>query len=110
MYHCHMLSHEDEGMMGQFIVIDNMTATNNLVDGSISIYPNPTSSIIRIDELKPSIIEIYNTSGKLLERRETTSEREQFNLDDLASGVYYFKIISLERNEVYKVVKKVSRE
>ena len=22
MYHCHMLLHEDEGMMGQFVVID----------------------------------------------------------------------------------------
>lgn len=23
MYHCHMLVHEDEGMMGQFLVVDN---------------------------------------------------------------------------------------
>lgn len=22
MYHCHLLSHEDEGMMGQFVVVD----------------------------------------------------------------------------------------
>jgi hypothetical protein len=25
MYHCHILEHEDMGMMGQFVVVDNLS-------------------------------------------------------------------------------------
>jgi bilirubin oxidase len=35
MYHCHMLVHEDEGMMGQFLVVDNSSfiSSTDLVNG-----------------------------------------------------------------------------
>jgi bilirubin oxidase len=105
MYHCHMLSHEDEGMMGQFIVIDDTTSTNEQEENSILIYPNPVAHIINLQRLPPSTIELYNTSGQLLERKETTGGAEQFNLAEYASGFYYFNIISSEKKCTYKVVK-----
>ncbi|MBK6785119.1 MAG: multicopper oxidase domain-containing protein [Saprospiraceae bacterium] len=29
MFHCHLLPHEDGGMMGQFIVTDRLSGTND---------------------------------------------------------------------------------
>lgn len=105
MYHCHMLSHEDEGMMGQFIVFDNSTAVNESGEEIISIYPNPTSDFIKLSGLNNSTIELYNTSGQLLERRESVNEEEEFGLSNYANGVYYVNVITLKSNETYKVIK-----
>lgn len=48
MYHCHLLHHEDEGMMGSFIVVD----PNDLVEwnegAKMVLFPNPASSAITI--------------------------------------------------------------
>lgn len=67
MYHCHMLTHEDEGMMGQFIVTDNQT---NIKEHSlqVSIHPNPVSNgIATINASRPiRLIEIYSMEGRLL--------------------------------------------
>ena len=105
MYHCHMLSHEDDGMMGQFLVLDNTTNIDEQSDNSILIYPNPAVNLINLQGLPPSMIELYNTSGQLLEKRESVGNDEQFNLTELASGVYYFNIKNTNQNYTYKVVK-----
>lgn len=105
MYHCHMLSHEDEGMMGQFTVVDNTTSTNEQDTNSIMIYPNPVANTITVSGFPLSTIELYNTSGLLLERRESVETNEQFDLSEYASGVYYFSIITINQSYTYKVVK-----
>ncbi len=49
MYHCHILSHEDNGMMGQFVVKAPASGTVELVSGKLGIYPNPAREIIFFD-------------------------------------------------------------
>ncbi|MBI5915184.1 MAG: multicopper oxidase domain-containing protein, partial [Bacteroidetes bacterium] len=45
MFHCHILSHEDGGMMRQFIVNPAVSATNEPAQqGSLTISPNPVAS------------------------------------------------------------------
>ena len=105
MYHCHMLSHEDDGMMGQFVVFDNTTGIDNQNKQSVSIYPNPVSNIITINGLDQGIIEVYNTSGQLLIRKESIIDEDQFNMTGYAAGVYYFNIITAKQSSTYKVVK-----
>lgn len=105
MYHCHMLSHEDDGMMGQFIVFGNTTSTIEHEKELISIYPNPTANNVQLSGLSSAIIELYNTSGQLLERRESANIEEQFSLTDYAAGVYYFNVITTKSIKAYKVVK-----
>ena len=105
MYHCHMLSHEDDGMMGQFVVIDNATGVNDPGIETASIYPNPISNFIIFSGLSPSTIELYNSSGQLLEKRESAIHDEQFNMSNYSAGVYYVKVSSTEQIQTYKVVK-----
>ena len=105
MYHCHMLNHEDDGMMGQFTVVDNSTDIDEQDQQSVSIYPNPVFDIVTLYELNHSTIECYNTSGQLLEKRVSTNDTEEFSLAKHAVGVYFFKIITSEKNYTYKVIK-----
>ncbi|MBT8180998.1 MAG: T9SS type A sorting domain-containing protein, partial [Eudoraea sp.] len=69
------------------------------------IYPNPVANIINIQGLIPSTIELYNTSGQILERRISIGNDEQFNMTGYATGVYYFSIKNGYQNYTYKLIK-----
>jgi bilirubin oxidase len=104
MYHCHMLSHEDDGMMGQFIVVDNTTGVDNEDKATISIYPNPVSNIVTINGIGQAKVELYNALGQLLQIKESIGNSEQFDLTAYACGIYFIRINKL--NESFKIVKK----
>ena len=105
MYHCHMLSHEDDGMMGQFIVVDNSTALTEKTAQAVSISPNPTSDFVMIEAGKKAKIRLYNSSGQLLEFRVSTKAKEQFKMAKYAPGIYYFKIYTASQNFTFKTIK-----
>lgn len=45
MYHCHLLHHEDDGMMGSFIVANYPTGVSTVAEkDNFSIFPNPVIS------------------------------------------------------------------
>jgi blue copper oxidase len=47
MYHCHLLHHEDEGMMGSFLVLDTVGVGVDAFDLShisVKAYPNPSAA------------------------------------------------------------------
>lgn len=88
MYHCHMLTHEDMGMMGQFLVTDQ---SNNLTENELdylSIYPNPSMSgkVFIKSNSYHGTIKIYEISGKLVS--EIEMENNNSIEIELQSGVY----------------------
>jgi len=67
MYHCHMLTHEDGGMMGQFVVFDPLNNIVELNDDLVTIFPNPSNELIQFTtEKKISQIKILSMDGQLL--------------------------------------------
>jgi len=49
MYHCHMLHHEDDGMMGSFRVIDTTeTSITEYIGSDVQIFPNPATDMLTI--------------------------------------------------------------
>ena len=105
MYHCHMLSHEDEGMMGQFLVVGNPTRTNQQDQYTIRVHPNPFGDFLHLTGLPPAMIKLYNISGQQLQLRESKGGQEKFNVSDFSPGIYFFNIITPEANHTYKVIK-----
>ena len=77
MYHCHMLIHEDAGMMGQFVVVDENTVstdTNNPIPNVYSLnqnYPNPfnprTTIRYSIATSNNVHLAVYNNLGQELD-------------------------------------------
>lgn len=105
MYHCHMLVHEDGGMMGQFIVTDTSTVnTATIITAEqVAIFPNPTNGMVTIningvDNFK---VNVYGIDGKLL--METMNK--EVDLTTFPQGFYVFKIIANQQVVTKQVVK-----
>jgi len=105
MYHCHLLTHEDDGMMGQFLVVDNTTSTDELNENVVRLYPNPATDILTIQATSPSYIEIYDALGRLVDQKEVSTTNEELDLSSLAAGVFYLHVLHDGRAQVFKVIK-----
>lgn len=103
MYHCHLLHHEDDGMMGSFIVIDTLSPNsvseikeNNIVN----VYPNPASEEFTISYIatnEPATIAVYNA---LCESILTSVIRESaitLNTQNWSNGIYFIAVIQGEK-------------
>ncbi|MFM7078683.1 MAG: multicopper oxidase domain-containing protein [Bacteroidota bacterium] len=72
MYHCHMLTHEDGGMMGQFLVVDTVASVQNEPDQEMfNLFPNPIQvggTLCIETKLKNDIgsIEILDAIGRVI--------------------------------------------
>ncbi|MFM7016330.1 MAG: multicopper oxidase domain-containing protein [Bacteroidota bacterium] len=110
MYHCHLLHHEDDGMMGSFRVIDS-NATAGIVsmneEGNFTIFPNPTNSIITIKSVLKEILSINltNSIGEILENIVHPNDNFQIDLSKYKSGVYYLHLKSANRITIRKIIK-----
>jgi len=69
MYHCHMLTHEDDGMMGQFLVSCPTSSidTKQSIENSVKLYPIPSQDRLSIkSDNKIQTIKIYDLRGKCI--------------------------------------------
>jgi len=110
MYHCHFLGHEDEGMMGQFIVLDpNATAIEDeMIPSGINIatYPNPTVDWTTISwsqaERGHVRLEIFDLLGRSVTllfdgERAAGSNESIWKTGNVPSGVYVVSLKSDDR-------------
>ncbi len=97
MYHCHILMHEDDGMMGQFVIGGTNTSVSSptLSDKDILLYPNPATNILNIKLQVPgnAAIKIYDAIGRLVYSSSFDKE-EAINTTNWRNGFYSLSIIS----------------
>ena len=114
MYHCHILSHEDKGMMGQFIVNQNTMGIHTITDNNFQLftYPNPATDswLIKGSSAESSVtIQLFNELGEILvdNKIQTTANNFQLEIpaEQLASGVYFLKIHSSSGLQTVKLIK-----
>ena len=106
MYHCHMLPHEDDGMMGQFNVICPTVGVNEIsLNAKITIYPNPASTKIKVTvDTRETIkeINIIDINGKTLLSKRVTSVTEcEVDISAFGNGIYFLQI-ETSKNNIYK--------
>jgi blue copper oxidase len=99
MFHCHLLHHEDDGMMGTFLVIDAATigiTEAGVTAGHLSVYPNPASEYVTLAwaDLKAEELVIYNTFGQMvmIKKIDGTEPDLTVRTSGLAAGIYYLSI------------------
>ncbi len=109
MFHCHLLHHEDEGMMGSFLVLDtNMTRIKDLTFAeNIHIYPNPSTQIWTISTTVTSNeckVEVFDAFGKLLDTNPLIRDvgTIEINNSSFQPGVY---ILRLQYGHTFKTIK-----
>lgn len=94
MYHCHMLTHEDGGMMGQFIVYDPLNFVNENINNEITIYPNPAESTIQVNSVEEiETIHILTLDGKKIISNLEISTNVA-DVSELSTGVYFVELVT----------------
>ncbi len=94
MYHCHMLTHEDAGMMGQFIVFDPNSSVVEIQDQELTIFPNPASEEIHlVGETKELKFTIYDVLGQQVQQGLLNSD-SKINIQNLPTGIYSLDVTS----------------
>ncbi|PCJ00632.1 MAG: bilirubin oxidase [Flavobacteriales bacterium] len=106
MYHCHMLPHEDMGMMGQFLVLETVGIDDiNTNWDNLSIYPNPTEGNITIDGLKDlKTIKILSIDGKLIKKTDVSNSVSTKIDMPTTKGIYLLEIISTDGNKTIRKI------
>lgn len=90
-----------EQNLSQVVVIN----ANDKLQLTTTVYPNPTNGIITIvaNTNEPlNQVSIYNYAGKLVNQIQTNNSSVQFDLSDLASGVY---LLQTANGQSIKLVK-----
>ncbi len=100
MYHCHLLHHEDEGMMGAFLVVDSATiGIHETIDenNNVLVFPNPSTDFVDIklqNNTKPSVLKIYNTQGREIYSTTIFSNEKRIDVHSWPSGMYFLQFKS----------------
>lgn len=89
-------------------LIENTTATNDISAIDLVVFPNPSTDIVNI-KCKSNVISllnIFNSQGKSVFRKNETAITHQINVSNWTSGVYWIEL-KIGTNESYfqKIVK-----
>lgn len=113
MYHCHILPHEDRGMMGQFVVwngIGDITSTEDpdLSNRSMKLFPNPASGHLYLEggSKSNSQVRFYDLQGRMLSEISLApfTGTVGLNVRDLPKGMVVLEWTSEEGRAISKVV------
>lgn len=89
MYHCHILTHEDMGMMGQFLVTENV-GIEEKTSKDFTIFPNPSSDRITLlinQGLNPTEYKIFDQSGRTV-KSGVIASNGKISIEELDNGIY----------------------
>jgi len=111
MYHCHLLHHEDEGMMGAFLVIDTnlvngINESNNIL--KLKAYPNPSNDVWQIDgntSYTNLQFTLYNSIGQRVQKNSVQKFPFIINNSSFEKGIYFLNIKSDKISQTMRLIK-----
>jgi len=109
MYHCHMLPHEDAGMMGQFVVIDDSGITGKDIDNLISVFPNPSQNgnfKLDLSKIGNSEFEffVYDAQGRSIDFLSKTDSNLLEIIINKPLGIYFITIKTATQSITKKLI------
>lgn len=111
MYHCHLLHHEDDGMMGSFVVMDT-TGTSGLEqvqNQEFTLYPNPVSEFLTVGFPKnaPSgEILVLNILGETVFKKVILNpDKIILDMKTIPKGIYFIQYKSNQKGTIRRFIK-----
>jgi bilirubin oxidase len=107
MYHCHISLHEDEGMMGQFVVTQPASSSLEAIkeENDISLFPNPASDRLFIKFSDPNMqayyVRVTNTLGKTLYMLPEPQLSDGIDISQFPAGVYVLSITDQKTKKTF---------
>ncbi len=115
MYHCHISLHEDDGMMGQFVVTDKKSSNINAIDKNVTdfnVYPNPANEklffMFNNPAAKVYYVSILNIVGKAVMMLPRPEWQNGIDISNLNAGTYFVQLTDDETKTT--TVKKFVKE
>jgi hypothetical protein len=102
---------EDNNVSGSYkvLVIEPPVPTSKTISKTTNIYPNPTDGLIKFsnNQEESRTYSLTDLSGRVVKEGEINSyEKLELNIQNQASGLYYLKIKSENKEiELHKIVK-----
>lgn len=115
MYHCHLLHHEDDGMMASFIVLDSSLVTIDEIRGdkSMVVFPNPIAGNQLNIYFKNNVnnlvnFKITNLLGEIILDNvlNITNHYATIDINTLSAGMYAIQINSENKNSSFQFIRK----
>nr|WP_321237448.1 discoidin domain-containing protein [uncultured Psychroserpens sp.] len=93
-----------------FSGVETLGVTDSVLEESISLYPNPASDVIRINNTSNIGLEgitVYDMNGRIVIQHLVTdnSHNQTINVSELSSGVYMVQIYSNQVHTMKRVIK-----
>lgn len=100
MFHCHIALHEDEGMMGQFVVGDSPAGITNVQNRRMKIYPNPVKNVLYYEVDGADIVHatISDVRGRTLLQAGIESKTAGIDVSLLQYGLYFLRLTDKDGN------------
>lgn len=97
MYHCHFAPHEDGGMMGQFVVVDNTTGIQEQQKAKdFLLFPNPSKDKLHIafqgENLEVYYIKIMDAVGRTVYMLPRPQVQNGIDISQLTPGHYFLQL------------------
>lgn len=107
MFHCHIALHEDEGMMGQFVVTEPASSTLESIkeERDILLYPNPASERLNVSFSDPNMqayyVRITNALGKTMYMLPRPQLTNGIDISHFPAGVYFLQVTDEKTKKVF---------
>ena len=107
MYHCHISLHEDEGMMGQFVVTELASPTLEAVReaSDIRLFPNPAGERLYVTFTDPNMqayyVRITNALGKVMYMLPQPQLSGGIDISYFTPGVYFLQLTDEKTKQVF---------
>lgn len=101
MYHCHVLMHEDDGMMGQFVVTPAALGVNEIPgkEALVRVYPNPATDLLFVESNlhQELAFDLYDVVGRNAVRATVRGTGSSVDIDRLLPGIYFYQVLQKDR-------------
>jgi bilirubin oxidase len=107
MYHCHISLHEDEGMMGQFVVTDASSASLEPIKkaNDIQLFPNPATERLFVSFADPNMqayyVRITSALGKTMYMLPRPQLAGGIDISHFSPGTYYLQVTDEKTKKVF---------
>jgi hypothetical protein len=105
MYHCHFGLHEDDGMMGQFVVSPFASGVNTLNwNTDFTLYPNPANNHLYVtlsnNDVQVYYISITTPTGRTVMMLPQPDIKEGIDISYLPAGTYILQLTDRQTKSI----------
>ncbi|MFP4555588.1 MAG: T9SS type A sorting domain-containing protein [Bacteroidales bacterium] len=87
------------------IALEAETTAPSLNEESITVFPNPTSGVIKMNAEMPFRFHVFDMTGRLMLSESTHKQNHSIDISNYSAGIYFVKIISDSITTTKRIIK-----